>query len=296
MTLLDEATDEASALDAIRLLLVEEGEEYKTEEEVRAEKDPQKLLAQLRQSEDAFTFLAQTFSLDTSNKDQGGNLGWFSKGQMVPEFEEVAFNTPAGEIGGPVETQFGWHIVYVHETSDQPEPQVRASHILVETEEEAQALMTLLKEDPDDDAALSALDVLVEAELARVRAKEEEAQELWAQLQESDDRFAFLAENFSADWASKSKGGDMDWFPKGEQTAELEEVAFSLPVGQTSQPISNTIGIHIVQVLGREERELSSQILEQRKTQAFEDWLEEQRQSAAVQRFWSLEKMPPDTE
>jgi parvulin-like peptidyl-prolyl isomerase len=296
MALLDEATDEASALDAIRLLLTEEGEEYKTEEEIRAEKDPQRLLTQLRESEDAFAFLAQNFSLDTSNKDQGGDLGWFSKDQMVPEFEEAAFSTPAGEISQPVETQFGWHVILVHEAREEPEPQVWASHILVETEEEAQALETLLKEGVDDDAALSALDVLIEAEVAKIRAKEEQAQELWAQLQESDDRFAFLAENFSGDWGSKDQGGDMDWFPKGEQTAELEEAAFSLPVGETSQPISNTIGIHIIEVLGHEERELAPDILEQRKTQAFDDWLQEQRQSAAVQRFWSVDKVPPDTE
>ena len=295
MTLLDETADEASALDALRLLLAEEGE-VKTEEEIRAEKDPQELLTQLRESEDSFAFLAQNFSLDTSNKDQGGDLGWFSKDQMVPEFEEAAFSTPAGEISQPVETQFGWHVISVHETSEEPEPQVWASHILVETEEEAQALLTLLNEGIDDDTALSALDVLIEAEVAKARAKEEEAQELWTQLRESDDPFALLAEKFSGDWQSKDKGGDMDWFPKGEQTAELEEAAFSLPVGEISEPISNTIGLHVIQVLGHEERELAPQILEQRKSQAFEDWLKEQRQSEAVQRYWSVEKVPPDTE
>jgi peptidyl-prolyl cis-trans isomerase SurA len=250
----------------------------------------------LKESEDVFAFLAQNFSQDTSNKDKGGDLGWFSKGKMVPEFEEVAFNTPAGEISQPVETQFGWHVISVHETSEEPEPQVWASHILVDTEEEAQALLTLLKEGVDDDTALSALNVLIEAEVAKARAKEEEAQELWTQLRESDDPFALLAEKFSADWQSKDKGGDMDWFPKGEQTAELEEAAFSLPVGEISQPISNTIGLHIIEVLGHEERELAPQILEQRKSQAFEDWLAEQRQSEAVQRYWSVEKVPPDTE
>jgi parvulin-like peptidyl-prolyl isomerase len=295
MTLLDEASDEASALDAILLLLAEEGK-VKTEEEIRAERDPQELLTQLKESEDVFAFLAQNFSQDTSNKDKGGDLGWFSKGKMVPEFEEVAFNTPAGEISQPVETQFGWHVISVHETSEEPEPQVWASHILVDTEEEAQALLTLLKEGVDDDTALSALNVLIEAEVAKARAKEEEAQELWTQLRESDDPFALLAEKFSADWQSKDKGGDMDWFPKGEQTAELEEAAFSLPVGEISQPISNTIGLHIIEVLGHEERELAPQILEQRKSQAFEDWLAEQRQSEAVQRYWSVEKVPPDTE
>jgi parvulin-like peptidyl-prolyl isomerase len=294
MTLLDEGVAETSALDAIRALMAET-EEVKTEEEIRAEKDPQELATQLTESEDPFALLAQNFSKDTSNKDAGGDLGWFSRGQMVTEFEEAAFNTPTGEITGPVETQFGWHIVSVHETAEEPEPQVRARHILMDTEEEAQAILTLLDEDTDDDAALSALDVLIEAEVARARAKEEEAQELLAQLRESDDLFAFLAENFSEDWTSKDQGGDMDWFPRGEKTSEVEETAFSLAVGEMSEPISNTIGFHVIEVLGHEERELAPEILEQRQLQTFEDWLADQRQSEAVQRYWSLDKVPPDT-
>jgi parvulin-like peptidyl-prolyl isomerase len=294
MALLDESIDETSATDAIRVLLAEE-EEVKTEEEIRAEKDPQELSTQLTESEDPFALLAQNFSRDPSNKDEGGDLGWFSRGMMVLEFEEAAFSTPAGEIGGPVETQFGWHVIFVHETSEEPEPQVWASHILVDTEEEAQAILTLLKEDIDEDTVLSALDTLVEAEVARARAREEEVQDLLARLQESDDRLAFLAENFSEDWSSKNNGGDMDWFPRGEKTAEVEEAAFSLAVGEMSEPISNTIGYHIVEVLGHEERELAPEILEQRQLQTFEDWLADQRQSETVERYWSVDKMPVDT-
>jgi parvulin-like peptidyl-prolyl isomerase len=115
-------------------------------------------------------------------------------------------------------------------------------------------------------------------------------------LRASDDRLAFLAENFSEDWASKDQGGDMDWFPRGEKTSEVEEAAFSLAVGEVSEPISNTVGYHIIEVLGHEERELSPDILEQRKTQAFEDWLADQRQSEVVQRYWSVDKVPVDTE
>jgi parvulin-like peptidyl-prolyl isomerase len=295
LVLLEEDVDEASALNALRLLLAEE-EEVKTEEEIRAEKDPQELLTQLGESDDPFAFLAQNFSQDTSNKDQGGDLGWFPKGRMVPEFEEAAFGTPPGEISEPVETQFGWHVISVEEKEETPDLQVRARHILVDTEEEAQAILTLLEEGLGEDAALSALGVLIEAEVAKVRAKEEEVRELLTQLQESNEPFAFLAENFSGDWASKDNGGDLDWLPRGEMTLELEEVAFSLAVGEISEPISNTIGYHIIEILGHEERELESNILEQRKTQAFEDWLAEQRQSEAVERYWSPDKMPPGAE
>lgn len=58
-----------------------------------------------------FIALAKQHSKDPGSKDEGGDLGYFGSGQMVPIFEETAFKLKKGEISAPVKSQFGWHIL-----------------------------------------------------------------------------------------------------------------------------------------------------------------------------------------
>ena len=60
----------------------------------------------------SFEYYAQKYSLCPSGKN-GGYLGYFGKGQMVPEFEKKAFSMQVGEISNPIRTQYGWHIIKV---------------------------------------------------------------------------------------------------------------------------------------------------------------------------------------
>ncbi len=78
---------------------------------VNSEKDAQNILARLEKGE-SFEALAKRFSKCPS-KSKGGNLGWFGKGDMVPEFENAAFSAKKGEVVGPVKTEFGYHLILV---------------------------------------------------------------------------------------------------------------------------------------------------------------------------------------
>lgn len=69
-----------------------------------------------------FTALAKENSKDPGSKDDGGNLGYFGKGQMVPPFEEAAFKLAKGEVSDPVKTQFGWHLIKVEDRRTRQPP------------------------------------------------------------------------------------------------------------------------------------------------------------------------------
>lgn len=135
------------------------------------------------------------------------------------------------------------------------EEQVHARHILVEAEEEAQSVLTRL---------------------------------------EAGEDFISLAKELSTDESTREDGGDLGWFPRGVMVPEFEEAAFALQPEETSDIVQSSFGYHIILVEEHDlDRELEPSLLERRRASALSDWLEEQRQSEAVERH--LDRVPAAT-
>ena len=79
------------------------------------------IIVRLKNGED-FAKVAAEVTEDPSGKANGGDLGYFSKEQMVPEFSDVAFKLEKGQISEPVKTQFGWHVLKVEDKRLKPVP------------------------------------------------------------------------------------------------------------------------------------------------------------------------------
>jgi len=133
--------------------------------------------------------------------------------------------------------------------------QAHARHILVETEEEANTVIKRLKAGED---------------------------------------FADLAAELSTDTGSAANGGDLGFVPRGRFVQPVEDAIFSLPIGEISDPIQSQFGWHVVEVLEREERELSPADYSRSQQAALSNWLVEARAKASIEDLWVPEKAPPD--
>ncbi len=138
--------------------------EEKAEAKVRADG-----VATIANSGADFAELAALHSEDPGSKDNGGDLGWFERGRMVKEFEDAVFSAKPGEIIGPIESQFGYHIIRVEafrpehqQPFEEVEEQVR-SRLLegrASTEAEARAIALarrLQAELPEEDSDWQAI-------------------------------------------------------------------------------------------------------------------------------------------
>ena len=125
---LDGESKKAVTPEAAKQLYDQTVKAMKPEEEVHArhilvdnEADAKKIEARIKAGED-FAKVAADTSKDKGSKEDGGDLGWFTKERMVAPFAEAAFKMSPGQISDPVKTQFGWHVIKLEEKRVKPIP------------------------------------------------------------------------------------------------------------------------------------------------------------------------------
>ncbi len=124
---------------------------------------------------------------------------------------------------------------------------------------------------------------------------EEEAEAVRERLEAGED-FATLAQELSIDEATKENGGDVGWMAFDERDIPFSAMAFRLEVGEISPVIETARGYQILKLEEKDEdRELDPATLERRKNAAFSRWLNDLEAAATIERSWSEEKVPPDT-
>lgn len=166
--------------------------------------------------------LADKYSSDPSKPRNHGHYGYISSGMFPYSFENVVYTTPIGNISSPFKTPYGIHMVRVNANRDRNE--VHAKHILKLFPKNA-----------------------TESQKAQCKAQIDSIYQL---LLEGAD-FEELAKKESQDGGSARNGGELGWFPRGRMVQPFEDVAFSLPVGQFSEPFASQFGYHIIKKVGQ---------------------------------------------
>lgn len=178
------------------------------------------LVVQLRNGAD-FAQIAKAFSQDVA-ADQGGYHGFMTFGRLPYNFEEALYSTRQGEISDVIELSDGYYIL----KPGQRRPsrgKVEAAHILKLT------------------------NMLPENERAQ---RKQQIDSIYALLKENPQRFGELAKSFSDDKMSARQEGKLPAFGSGEMLPEFEQVAFSLGVGEISEPFESRYGWHIIKKSG----------------------------------------------
>ena len=168
-----------------------------------------------------FAELSKTYSVEGA-KENGGELGYLSKDDVVPEFARAAFNLNIGDISGAVQTQFGIHVIKCEDINGD---RYKLRHILLGT-------------------APSYEDSLATRQLADSLVKE-----CW-----NGADFALMAKTYSDDNETRAQGGELGWFAAEQMPPEfVNAVSGWKEAGEIRGPIESRFGLHILKLLEYQE-------------------------------------------
>jgi peptidyl-prolyl cis-trans isomerase SurA len=209
------------------LIAVKEG--ASSSEIQQASSKAESLVSRLRAGED-FTQTAISNS-DDGNALKGGDLGWRSVGDVPTLFVDYVKTMATGDIAGPIRSPSGYHILKMLDKKGAMDHQMvtktKVRHILIKTNELV-----------DDNEARNRLLALKE------------------RIGNGED-FGALARSHSDDKGSALKGGSLDWVSPGDLVKPFEEAMEKLAIKEISDPVQTQFGWHLIQVLGRENKDNS---------------------------------------
>ena len=165
-----------------------------------------------------FSTIATQYSEDPSAKSNAGNLGYFTAFQMIYPFENAAFNTAVGSVSMPIRTRFGYHLVHVIDRRKSM-GDVKVGHIMIKYYNEGQIDSTKKR---------------IDAVLTKLKAGAD-----WNKT----------VEEFSEDFNTNSKGGELSWFSRTTSNVpnEFKDAAYGLEKdGDFSTPFKTKFGWHII--------------------------------------------------
>ena len=175
----------------------------------------------------SFESMVVKYSQDNFSKTLGGDIYWFTAGQIVPSFEFAAYETPVGEIYPKiVETKFGYHIIKITDKSKR-RYKLRAKHILISLE--------ATKKGNKSNTAPG------ETTLSKaIKIREEII---------NGANFDSLAIKYSDDPGSGEKGGDLGFFERRQMVKPFDEAVFKLEINEISEIVTTKFGYHIIQLV-----------------------------------------------
>jgi len=225
-------TQEKIGEDAIQYhlghILIAVKEAASSEDIQKAQNKASDLVKKLRSGED-FKEAAISQSND-DNALKGGDLGWRSLRDIPTLFADSVAKLPKGSISDPIRSPSGFHIIKMLDVKGFDNhiiTKTHVRHILIKTNELV-----------DDNEAQNKLN--------NIRAR----------ILNGDD-FAVLAHSHSDDKSSALKGGSLDWVNQGDLVKPFEETMNHLAINEISEPVQTQFGWHLIQVLGRENKDNS---------------------------------------
>ncbi len=123
---------------------------------------------------------------------------------------------------------------------------------------------------------------------------EEEAAAVVDRINDGED-FAAIAAELSLDTSNSASGGDLGWFSKGQMVEPFEVAAYALEIGEISEPVQSDFGFHVIQLLGKENRDLSDEQWDAMKQAAFADFIEEAKAGMDIKKLDVWASVAPNT-